>query len=41
MDEVGYHPNNESAQELYASLGFTDEGNRFGREMAVVKYMES
>lgn len=36
---VGYHPDNKAAHQLYASLGFVDEGERFGREMAVVKYM--
>ncbi|EPE62481.1 acetyltransferase family protein [Exiguobacterium sp. S17] len=34
---VGYHPDNEGAHRLYERLGFSDEGNRFGREMAVVK----
>ncbi|TGB05427.1 GNAT family N-acetyltransferase [Halobacillus salinus] len=36
---VGYHPGNEGAHRLYASLGFVDEGDRFGREMAVIKYI--
>jgi diamine N-acetyltransferase len=36
---VGYHPDNKAAHQLYASLGFIDEGDRFGREMAVVKYL--
>jgi diamine N-acetyltransferase len=36
---VGYHPDNKGAHRLYASLGFVDEGARFGREMAVVKYI--
>jgi diamine N-acetyltransferase len=36
---VGYHPDNKGAHQLYASLGFLDEGDRFGREMAVVKYI--
>ncbi len=36
---AGYHPSNERAHHLYASLGFIDEGERFGREMAVVKYI--
>jgi diamine N-acetyltransferase len=36
---VGYHPENRGAHQLYASLGFVDEGDRFGREMAVVKYL--
>jgi diamine N-acetyltransferase len=34
---VGYHPDNLAAHNLYASLGFIDKGDRFGREMAVVK----
>ncbi|WP_201715820.1 GNAT family N-acetyltransferase [Rossellomorea arthrocnemi] len=34
---VGYHPENHGAHYLYASLGFVDHGNRFGKEMAVVK----
>lgn len=34
---VGYHPDNKGAHRLYASLGFVDHGERFGREMAVVK----
>ena len=34
---VGYHPENQGAHRLYASLGFVDHGDRFGREMAVVK----
>ncbi|MGF3102868.1 GNAT family N-acetyltransferase [Rossellomorea sp. DUT-2] len=34
---VGYHPKNEGAHHLYTSLGFVDQGDRFGREMAVVK----
>lgn len=34
---VGYHPDNTGAHQLYASLGFKDEGDRFGKEMAVVK----
>jgi diamine N-acetyltransferase len=37
---VGYHPENKGAHNLYASLGFVDEGNRFGREMAVIKYLK-
>lgn len=36
---VGYHPDNISAHTLYASLGFVDRGDRFGREMAVVKQL--
>ncbi|WP_175991493.1 GNAT family N-acetyltransferase [Bacillus sp. Marseille-Q1617] len=36
---VGYHPDNKGAHNLYAGLGFIDEGDRFGREMAVVKYL--
>ncbi|MGD6857061.1 GNAT family N-acetyltransferase [Bacillus infantis] len=34
---VGYHPDNLAAHHLYASLGFIDKGDRFGREMAVLK----
>ncbi|WP_274309000.1 GNAT family N-acetyltransferase [Solibacillus daqui] len=34
---VGYHPNNLNAHNLYESLGFIDYGNRFGKEMAVIK----
>ncbi|MBY6036548.1 GNAT family N-acetyltransferase [Fictibacillus nanhaiensis] len=34
---VGYHPSNVGAHQLYASLGFIDYGNRFGKEMAVIK----
>ena len=34
---VGYHPNNKGAHHLYSSLGFVDNGNRFGKEMAVIK----
>ena len=34
---VGYHPNNIGAHNLYSSLGFIDNGNRFGKEMAVIK----
>lgn len=34
---VGYHPENTGAHALYQSLGFVDNGNRFGKEMAVVK----
>lgn len=34
---VGYHPDNKAAHQLYAALGFVDHGNRFGKEMAVVK----
>ncbi|MFC0186859.1 GNAT family N-acetyltransferase [Fictibacillus aquaticus] len=34
---VGYHPENKGAHNLYASLGFVDHGDRFGKEMAVVK----
>ncbi len=32
---VGYQPDNQAAHRLYASLGFIDQGDRFGREMAV------
>ncbi|WKA54489.1 GNAT family N-acetyltransferase [Planococcus shixiaomingii] len=38
---VGYRPGNLAAHKLYASLGFVDQGNRFGKEMAVVKTMTS
>ena len=34
---VGYHPENLGAHHLYLSLGFIDNGDRFGKEMAVVK----
>lgn len=34
---VGYHPENLGAHNLYRSLGFVDHGDRFGKEMAVVK----
>ncbi|WP_010651888.1 GNAT family N-acetyltransferase [Oceanobacillus massiliensis] len=34
---VGYHPENLGAHNLYASLGFIDNGDRFGKEMAVIK----
>lgn len=37
---VGYHPNNLGAHYLYSSLGFEDNGDRFGKEMAVVKYIK-
>lgn len=36
---VGYHPDNKVAHHLYASLGFIDHGDRFGKEMAVIKYV--
>lgn len=36
---VGYHPENLGAHLLYASIGFVDEGHRFGKEMAVIKYL--
>jgi diamine N-acetyltransferase len=35
---VGYHPDNKGANNLYSSLGFVNHGDRFGREMAVIKY---
>lgn len=38
---VGYHPENKGAHHLYSSLGFVDQGDRFGREMAVVKNLKS
>lgn len=34
---VGYHPDNMGAHRLYERLGLVDEGNRFGREMAVIR----
>ncbi|UQW97799.1 GNAT family N-acetyltransferase [Rummeliibacillus sp. G93] len=34
---VGYNPENKEAHHLYASLGFIDYGDRFGKEMAVIK----
>jgi len=33
---AGYSPKNRAAGALYASLGFEDRGDRFGKEMAVV-----
>lgn len=36
---VGYHPGNLGAHHLYSSLGFVDNGDRFGKEMAVIKYL--
>ncbi|MFJ5790283.1 GNAT family N-acetyltransferase [Lysinibacillus sp. NPDC093197] len=36
---VGYHPENLGAHNLYASIGFINEGHRFGKEMAVIKYL--
>jgi diamine N-acetyltransferase len=33
---VGYHPENKGAHQLYKSMGFVDNGDRFGKEMAVV-----
>lgn len=38
---VGYHPENIAAYNLYNSLGFVDYGNRFGKEMAVVKILNA
>ncbi|GLC89544.1 GNAT family N-acetyltransferase [Lysinibacillus piscis] len=38
---VGYHPENNGAHALYESLGFVDNGDRFGQEMAVIKYINS
>ncbi|MBG9549027.1 GNAT family N-acetyltransferase [Cytobacillus firmus] len=37
---VGYHLENLGAHHLYASLGFADHGQRFGKEMAVVKDLD-
>ncbi|OCA88416.1 spermidine acetyltransferase [Bacillus sp. FJAT-27225] len=34
---VGYHLENLGAHNLYSSLGFIDNGDRFGKEMAVIK----
>lgn len=34
---VGYNPENKAAHHLYSSLGFVDNGDRFGKEMAVIK----
>ncbi|WP_335873039.1 GNAT family N-acetyltransferase [Bacillus sp. 2205SS5-2] len=34
---VGYNPENKAAHLLYSSLGFVDNGDRFGKEMAVIK----
>lgn len=36
---VGYHPENIAAHKLYEQLGFIDQGDRFGKEMAVIKYL--
>ncbi len=36
---VGYHPENLEAHNLYSGLGFIDNGDRFGKEMAVTKYI--
>ncbi|WP_025784443.1 GNAT family N-acetyltransferase [Sporosarcina sp. D27] len=36
---VAYHPDNKAAHHLYASLGFIDNGDRFGKEMAVIKHI--
>uniref|UniRef100_UPI0030814342 GNAT family N-acetyltransferase n=1 Tax=Virgibacillus salexigens TaxID=61016 RepID=UPI0030814342 len=37
---VGYHPENQEANHLYANLGFIDNGDRFGKEIAVTKYIK-
>lgn len=37
---VGYHPENLGSHNLYSSLGFIDYGDRFGKEMAVIKYVD-
>lgn len=34
---VGYHPENKASGALWKSLGFVDNGDRFGREIVVVK----
>ncbi|MGX9292394.1 GNAT family N-acetyltransferase [Bacillus sp. A015] len=36
---VGYHPDNTAAHRLYESLGCVNEGHCFGKEMAVIKYV--
>jgi len=36
---VGYHPDNLGAHNLYSNLGFVDNGDRFGKEMAVIKHL--
>ncbi|EQB34711.1 hypothetical protein M948_20195 [Virgibacillus sp. CM-4] len=36
---VGYHPENQEANHLYANLGFIDNGDQFGKEIAVTKYI--
>lgn len=36
---VGYRPENQAAHHLYASLGFIDNQDRFGKEMAVTKLL--
>ncbi len=36
---VGYHSENLGAHNLYSSLGFIDNGDRFGKEMAVIKHI--
>ncbi|TQR19098.1 GNAT family N-acetyltransferase [Psychrobacillus vulpis] len=36
---VGYHPENLGAHNLYSSLSFIDNGDRFGNEMAVIKHL--
>lgn len=33
---VGYNRENKAAHRLYSSLGFVDNGDRFGKEMAVI-----
>ncbi|MBY7136986.1 N-acetyltransferase [Bacillus toyonensis] len=38
---VGYHPENKGAHYLYSSLGFVDNGDRFGKEMAVIRYINN
>lgn len=38
---VGYYPENTGAHHLYESLGFIDEGDRFGKEMAVINYIDA
>jgi len=36
---AGYRPENKGSHALWRSLGFIDEGDRFGKEMAVVKVL--
>ncbi len=38
---VGYKPENKKAHHLYSSLGFVDNGDRFGKEIAVIKNIKN